>query len=167
MNNNNNKPTSSLVPTADTRSLLYTLPFRLPARRGKADDEAASAASTAAALGSSSAFLLGGTDVDRFSTTAATSLCCCCRRETLLFEADRPLRSEPPPRERERRKRPTIDSEDEDAVEALSASVVSSRHLTSRFLCECFPFFVLLKLAIQSQYWFHVDFRKCLHVRTK
>ena len=128
-----------MVPTADTRSLLYTLPFRLPARRGRADD-AAGGASTA--LGSSSAFLLGGTDVERFSTAAATSLCC-CRRETLLFEADRPLRSEPPPRERERRKRPTIDSEDEDAVEARSASVVSSRYLTSRFLCECFPFFVL------------------------
>ena len=148
-----------MVPTADTRSLLYTLPFRLPARRGKADDEAGGAA---AALGSSSAFLLGGTEVDRFSTAAATSpCCCCCRRETLLFEADRPLRSEPPPRERERRKRPTIDSEDEDAVEALSASVVSSRYLTSRFLCECFPFFVLVKLAIQSQHWLDVDCRKC------
>ena len=156
------KPTSSLVPTADTRSLLYTLPLRLPARRGKADDDAACAA--AAAFGSSSAFLLGGTDVDRFSTAAVTSLCCCCccRRETLLFEADRPLRSEPPPpRERERRKRPTIDSEDEDAVEARSPSVVSSRNLTSRFLCECFPFFVLLKLAIQSQHWLDVDCRKC------
>ena len=154
-----------MVPTADTRSLLYTLPFRLPARRGKADDAVCAAA---AALGSSSAFLLGGTDVDRFSTAAATSLCC-CRRETLLFEADRPLRSEPPPppRERERRKRPTIDSEDEDAVEARSASVVSSRYLTSRFLCECFPFFVLWKLAIQSQHWFDVDCRKCLHVGTK
>ena len=54
------------------------------------------------------------------------------------------------------------DSEDEDAnLEALSASVVSSRHLTSRFLCECFPFFVLLKLAIQSQNWSEVEMLAC------
>ena len=129
-----------MVPTAETRSLLYTLPLRLPALCGKAG-------SCGAAFGSSSP-LLGGTDVDRFS---AVSLCCCCcrrGRETLLFEADRALRSEPlppppssgmlrPPRESDRKKRPTIDSEAAEAgaiVEPRSASVVVSCLLTSRFL---------------------------------